>query len=96
MEDNVLHVELEYPNVEGNKDTIEINMTSVRADDGLRLKYDFNRNGWAIYKPQATHPYESERSYGYHEEWVEVAYIPSWMFDTYFIEKDGTKILKED
>lgn len=95
MEDNVLKVELHYPGVKGNKDTIEVGMTSVRADDGIRLKYDFERNGWAIYKPKVTHPYESIGRYGYLEEWVEVAYIPSWQFETYFVEKDGTQTLKE-
>lgn len=95
MEDNVMHVNLEYPGVNGNKDTIEVNMTHVRADDGLRLKYDFDRNGWAIFKPKVTHPHQGD-SYGYHEEWVEVAYIESWQFETYFIEKDGSRTLKED
>ena len=41
-------VQLWYPRNEGSADTIEIELSDVRAADSLQVSYDFDRDGWVI------------------------------------------------
>jgi len=55
---------------------IEIDQMSVRATDGIRLNYDYKRDGWVI--EQASRfawPLEDQAC---DRDWQEVAFIQSW------------------
>lgn len=51
---NPIKVELEYPGVEGNPDTVRIGLMDVRAADDLFIQYDFERDGWVILQESMT------------------------------------------
>lgn len=85
--DDELHVELTYPpytdadNANGQCRHVYVNQESVRASDGIRVHYDFERDGFVIEQPE---PYEVEREDGVfegREKWIEVAFCQSWKFD---------------
>lgn len=65
-------IDLVYPNLQGNVDTIEIGLTDVRCADEIRIKYDYDRDGWAIY--QSTGKIEEWGIYPF-DDWKEVAFI---------------------
>ncbi len=72
---DTLSVELTYPKIssQGIK-FIEVDQESVRASDGIRMFYDYDRDGWAIQQPTRLiwnkEPYDMG--------WKEVAFIQSW------------------
>lgn len=43
-----LHVDLWYPRSEDRPQFIQIGLVDVRAVPDIRLRFDFDRNGWAI------------------------------------------------
>ncbi len=45
---DVLATELYYPMSEGNAHAIHIDLCDVRSSDGIRVEYDFERDGWVI------------------------------------------------
>lgn len=65
-----------YPMCEGHPKHIFINQESVRASDGIRVSYDYDRDGWKIEQPVWT----DEDRMG--ETYVEVAFVQSWGNDT--------------
>ncbi len=76
--DGVLRVDLSYPSMQeggpGQK-SVEINLVHVRASDGLRVSYDFSRDGWIVSQPKrgawsADEPID--------EQWAEVGFFKSW------------------
>jgi hypothetical protein len=84
---NPIRVELHYPRVEGNKDCVIIDLTDVRASDGIRIHYDFKRDGWVICQPRYSQVpvYKSDgKTVDYYmekEEWIETAFVQSWPFE---------------
>lgn len=72
---DTISVEPTYPNIStcGVK-FIEVDQESVRASDGIRLHYDYNRDGWVIEQPTklswAKEPFD--------RGWKEVAFVESW------------------
>jgi hypothetical protein len=76
-DDKVMRVELFYPRVEDSEfDTVEIELIDVRAADSIRVRYDFERNGWAILQASifewSTDDEECD------EGWTEVAFTPAF------------------
>jgi hypothetical protein len=72
--DDYITVNLWYPRSSSIK-AIEVGLMDVRASDGLRLEYDFERDGWII-KQQVSIPTDGG---GFNlGEWQEVAFIQSW------------------
>lgn len=71
------HVDLWYPN-QRQIQFIEIGLMDVRASDGMRIHYDFYRDGWVI--EQA-----SKWEWGVGEipdsGWKETAFIQSWALE---------------
>jgi hypothetical protein len=61
-------VDLWYPCCGGNIDTIEVELVDVRAADGIRISYDFERDGYSI----------SQSDNADVETWAEVAFIQAW------------------
>ena len=78
---DVLDVTLTYPpytdadNAHDQCRHIEVNQESVRASDGIRMHYDYDRDGWVIEQPRVRDPNPDI------EEWTEVAFIQSWALD---------------
>lgn len=78
---DTLSVEHTYPNINPNGvKYFEINQESVRATDGIRLHYDYDRDGWVIEQP-------TKLSWLYKDDacdmgWKEVAFIQSWALET--------------
>ena len=57
---------------------VEINQESVRSSDGVRLHYDYDRDGWVIEQPTVWVWHESDTDCD--EGWGEVAFVRSWAF----------------
>lgn len=57
----------------------EIDQESVRASDGIRLHYDYDRDGWIIEQPTKLcwSSTDTECDMG----WKEVAFIQSWALE---------------
>lgn len=69
-------VDLWYPRSDGQPAAVEVGLVDVRAADGLRISYDFDRNGWKVEQ-------QSRFSWGEDDEvcdpgWEESAFIPAW------------------
>lgn len=69
-------VTLNYPRNDGHVTKIEIDLCDVRAADGIRVKYDFDRDGWVI---------EQARYFSWDADdpvcdpgWTEVAFVRAW------------------
>ena len=75
--DDVLIVNLTYPpykdsdNKYGKCQHVEINQESVRASDGIRVHYDYDRDGFVIEQPIPAEDIINKK-------WVEVAFVASW------------------
>lgn len=83
-----LHVELTYPphtnadNVNGQCRYVYVNQESVRASDGIRMCYDFERDGWSIQQGSVWEwDSEEESTAPNAEDWQEVAFVQSWARD---------------
>ena len=76
-----LHVEMTYPNLgEGRCTHVVINQESVRASDGIRVHYDYQRDGFVIEQPKS----HMEDRGTYDEEvieWVETGFFGSWALE---------------
>ncbi len=72
---DTLSVEMTYPEIsENGVKFIEIDQESVRASDGIRLTYDYDRDGWSIMQPTKMCWVDEPCDMG----WEEVAFIESW------------------
>lgn len=69
-------VELWYPRVNGNPEYIEIDLSDVRAADGIRVSYDFDRDGWRI--EQASKFEFAAEDKVCDPDWQEVAFVQAW------------------
>ena len=72
----VLALDLWYPGLEGHVDTIEIGLMDVRAADSIRIRYDFQRDGYAILQA-STFEWEADDTVC-DGDWQEVAFVPAW------------------
>lgn len=69
--DDTLFVSLWYPRAKNNPNHVEVELIDVRAANSIRIRYDFDRDGWQI---------EQERNdpAGEHtDDWHEVAFVPA-------------------
>lgn len=88
---DTLKVELTYPpwRCDGNDHNqcryIYINQESVRASDGIRVHYDYERDSFVVEQPKPTIEWLSENdrmvSVATGEEWIEVGVFESWRFN---------------
>lgn len=75
--DDVLMTELYYPREGfGEIMTIQIDLCDTRAADGIRVSYDFERDGYVI-KQASIFSWESDDKER-NEDWQEVAFIKAW------------------
>lgn len=74
--DDTIRVELAYPRVEGAAKYVEVDLIDVRAADGVRLSYDFERDGWVI-EQASTFEWEADDD-KCDPDWKEVAFVQAW------------------
>lgn len=84
---DTFHVELEYPRLEGHVRFVEVDLVDVRAADGIRVSYDFERDGWRI--EQASRFEWPADDPVCDPDWQEVAFVKAWGRDTREEETDG-------
>lgn len=79
---DTLSVELTYPPYENDLNPLGkcrhvfVDQESVRATDGIRLHYDYARDGWVV-EQASTFQWEANDSIC-DPDWQEVAFIQSW------------------
>ncbi len=77
--EGTIHLDLWYPDVEGNARYLQLGLMDVRAADDIRISYDKKRDGWLIEQDSVrdddTRTGADDDPY---EAWLEVAFIPAW------------------
>jgi hypothetical protein len=82
-----LNVTLTYPpwtdadNKNGQCRHIRINQEAVRASDGIRVHYDYERDGFVVEQPKPRLVAIGKNSYDQIEDWSEVGFFQSWARD---------------
>lgn len=82
-----LHVELTYPpwtdadNKSGQCRHVYVNQEATRASDGIRMHYDYARDGFVVEQPKPVLKCIGPNSYEEPDEWIEVGFFKSWKFD---------------
>jgi len=84
-----LHVDLTHPpyeaddNPESRVRYVCFDQEAVRASDGIRIHYDYTRDGYAIEQPnERLLGTETPHSYGAETVWTETAFVQSWACST--------------
>lgn len=72
---DTMQVNLEYPRDRDEK-FIRIDLVDIRAADGIRISYDFERDGWKI--EQASVFEWSGDDEECDPDWQEVAFVKAW------------------
>jgi hypothetical protein len=75
------YIPLEYPKQGDNVNHLKINIETVRASDGIRVSYDFGRDGWKIEQPRYTDVLVRDNVYDQVCEWVEMSFLQSWALE---------------
>ncbi len=70
-----LHVDLWYPRSEDRPQAVFVGLVDVRAADGIRITYDFDRDGWRIEQAQR---FVWENDDDCDPMWKEVAFVEAW------------------
>lgn len=84
---DTLRISLTYPprsneeNEAGQCRYIFANQESVRASDGIRLHYDYERDGFVIEQPKTRLRKLGPNSYLDDPVWIETGFFKSWHFD---------------
>lgn len=75
-------VDFWYCRSEGAVRFLEIGLMDVRAADGIRVHYDFDRDGFVVCQPKPIiESIDKSGTINCGEEWVEVGFFASWKFD---------------
>ena len=74
---DAIQIRLEYPRSRPIK-YINIDLIDVRASDGIRISYDFDRDGWVIEQPTVLSWDGDDKICD--PKWREAAFIQSWQF----------------
>lgn len=70
--DDSVTVNIRYPRQNHIK-KVEVDIECVRSSDGIRIQYDFDRDGWIIEQPK--------RINGNDQRWTEVSFVQSWQIE---------------
>lgn len=80
-----LSVNFYYPRIDGHINEIEIGLSDVRASDGIKIHYDFERDGYVVEQP-----YYIEIDKGTYidreQHWEETGFFQSWALEDNNIE----------
>lgn len=75
--DQTLDIDLHYPRAESKNVTkVVLGLCDIRASDGIRLSYDFERDGWVI-EQASIFEWEGDDEVC-DPDWQEVAFVVSW------------------
>jgi hypothetical protein len=88
---DTLNVELFYP-TGTHAQHVEIGLMHVRASDGIRVTYDFERDGWIIEQPTKLCWTSAEVP---DMGWKEVAFVQSWQLEAEQQEQEA-KVMGDD
>lgn len=77
---NVIHMDLWYPGIGGEPDTLQLGLTAVRSADDIRIFYEFGRDGWVVQQNRLAHA-EFEKAEDVRDDWTEVAFVQAWAFE---------------
>lgn len=72
IETKEIQMDLFYPNVDSSPKYLALGLCDVRASDGIRIHYDFDRDGWVIEQIKHTEGLMHEGT------WQEMGYFESW------------------
>lgn len=84
---NELHINLTYPphtdadNINNQCRYVYVNQEATRASDGVRLYYDYERDGFVVEQPRPRMKLVGDKSYESIKDWIEVGFFQSWQFD---------------
>lgn len=97
-ENPTINVTLTYPprsddELEGKIRYVEVNQESVRASDGVRLHYDYDRDGFVVEQPATRFVLLHDNHYDTVTDWTEVGFFQSWALDQ---KDDDTKFAEAD
>lgn len=81
---NTIHLDLAYPRINKIK-YIEIGISDVRASDGIRISYDFERDGYIIEQPFIVE-IDKKDYIDCVTNWKEVAFLRSWVLENMNME----------
>lgn len=76
VDSDTQEIALWYPRLEENVKYIEVTLSDVRAADGIRVHYDFDRDGWVI-EQASTFSWDADDE-KCDPDWQEVAFIQAW------------------
>ena len=71
-------ISLWYPRISPIK-FVRVDLTDVRASDGIRISYDYDRDGWVIEQPTINEWTANDKVMD--EGWTEVAFVESWQLE---------------
>lgn len=75
-------IDLWYPRCDDRPEYLEVGLVDVRAADGIRLHYDFDRDGFVVEQPKPIVEKVDETGCIHcGEEWIEVGFFQSWKFN---------------
>lgn len=74
--EKVAQLDISYP-TNNQIDTIQVGLIDVRAADEIQIKYDFERDGWAISQPREYNGNDGDLEI----EWIETAFCPAWQYE---------------
>ena len=83
-----LHVDMTYPpktdadNRNGQCRYVCVDQEAVRASDGVRLHYDYDRDGFVVEQPRQRLKKIGKNSYDTITDWIEVGFFQSWRFES--------------
>lgn len=73
----VANIEIQYPR-NGEFSEVKVGICDVRAADSIRVRYDFERDGYSILQASNfDYPQENPIPENW-EDWQEVAFIRAW------------------
>ena len=80
-----MDIEFFYPTVDDNINEIEIGLSDVRASDGIKIHYDFERDGYVVMQPYfidvEKKGYIAEEEHWEEEHWEETGFFQSWALE---------------
>lgn len=86
--------DLLYPRSEGHANSLQIGMECVRATDGFRTHYDFERDGWVILQQEAVH--DANGTHVAEGDWREVCFLQSWALSSEEGSPEAEQIIAKD
>jgi len=79
-EKKAIHINFWYPNIENQIKEIKLGLAHVRASDGIKIHYDFERDGYVVMQPFTIE--EDKGSYiDCVEHWEETGFFKSWALE---------------